>query len=151
MSTDIFGNDIIEAIPEPEYKRKKLSPFDFVKDLSTNKKNLLKQDPEHEQDLKGLTFMINRSFSYHVDTILWSNEMNRFPGIDPVLLHDFYFYGLPAKGRYSKWSKEVKLDDIDLIMTHYQYSKQKALDVLDILSKSDIMDIRASRDVGGRK
>ena len=102
MSFDIFGEEIPEVVAEPEYKRKKLSPFDFVKSLSQSKVNLLEQDPEHEKDLKGAVFMINKSFSYHVDTILWANEMNRRFNIDPVMLHDFYFYGLPAKARYSQ-------------------------------------------------
>lgn len=151
MSLDIFGEEIPEEVIEPEYKRKRLSPFDFVKDLSQQKKNLLKQDPEHEKDLKGSTFMINRAFSYHIDTILWCNEMNQRSGIDPVLLHDFYFYGLPSKGRYSKWAKESKDDDINLLMTHYGYSKLRAIEALDILSPENILDIEKSRKIGGRK
>lgn len=148
---DLFGEEIPEIVEEPEYKRKKLSPFDFVKSLSQSKINLLEQDPEHEKDLKGATFMINRSFSYHIDTILWCNEMNKYSGIDPVMLHDFYFHGLPAKARYSKWSKELKDDDISLIMTHYGYSKLRAIEALSILSDDDLADIRLSRETGGRK
>lgn len=151
MSVDIFGEEILEIVEEPAYKRKKLSPFDFVKSLSQTKVNLLKQDPEHEKDLKGLSYMINKSFSYHIDTILWCNEMNQRFNIDSVMLHDFYFYGLPAKGRYSKWSKELKDDDISLIMTHYGYSKQRAIEAIEILTQDDLSDIRQSRDVGGRK
>jgi len=151
MSVNIFGEEILEEVVEPEYKRKKLSPFDFVKSLSQSKINLLGLDPEHEKDLKGSAFMINRSFSYHIDTILWSNEMNQRPSIDPVLLHDFYFHGLPSKGRYSKWSKEVKDDDITLLMEHYGYSKLRAIEALDILTESDIMDIREARKIGGRR
>lgn len=151
MSTDIFGETIAEEIQEPDYKRKKLSPFDFVKSLSQTKINLLEQDPEHEKDLKGLVFMINRSFSYHIDTILWSNEMNIHHNLDPVLIHDFYFHGLPSKARYSKWSKEDNSDDIDLIMAHYGYSKPLALETLSILSVDDLAHIRSKRDTGGRK
>ena len=148
---DIFGNTIEEVIPEPDYKRKRLSPFDFAKDLSQYKRNLLKQDPEHEKDLKGNVFMINRAFSYHIDTILWANEINQFPGVDPVLLHDFYFYGLPSKPRYAKWSKVAKDDDINLIMEHYGYSKPRAVEALDLLTPDDIMDIMKMRETGGRK
>jgi len=95
--------------------------------------------------------MINRAFSYHIDTILWANEINQHPNVDPVLLHDFYFYGLRSKPRYSKWSKEMKDDDISLIMDQYGYSKLRAIEALDILSSDDIIDIRKIRDTGGRK
>jgi len=151
MSLDIFGEEIPEEVIEPDYKRKRLSPFDFAKDLSQYKKNLLKQDPEHEKELKGLVYMINRAFSYHIDTILWANEINQHPNVDPVLLHDFYFYGLPSKPRYAKWSKVAKDDDITLIMDHYGYSKLRAIEALDLLTPDDIIDIKKMRDTGGRK
>jgi len=43
MSVDIFGEEIIEEVVEPDYKRKRLSPFDFAKDLSQYKRNLYDQ------------------------------------------------------------------------------------------------------------
>lgn len=151
MSLDVFGEEIIEVQEEPIYKRKKLSPFDFVKDLSKNKTNLLSQDPDLEKEFKSSAFLVNRAFSYYIDTILWANEINSRPNIDPKMAHDFYFYGLPSKSRFSKWSKEIVDDDLQLLIDHYNYSKVRAIEALNLLTDSDLEQIRESRRIGGRK
>lgn len=150
-NVDLFGDPIPEVIEEKVYKRKRLSPFDFTKSLSQTKVNLLDQDPENIKDLKGSMFMINRAFSYYVDTILWANEINQHSNIEPLMFHDFYFYGLKSKSRYSKWSKKINDEDVQLIMSHYNYSERLAIEALELLSSEDIINIRKSRETGGKR
>jgi len=43
-----------------------------------------------EQDEKSYSsFMVNRALSFHRDTVLWANEMNRFTNLDNKLKYDF--------------------------------------------------------------
>ncbi len=43
-----------------------------------------------EQDEKSYpAFMVNRALSYHRDTTLFANEMNKYPNLDHKLKYDF--------------------------------------------------------------
>lgn len=126
----------------------KYSPFDFLNDLTHKKEHLLRIDPDATKQYSP--FMVNRGLSYHVDVILWANEMNKRPQLNKDMQYDFLFYGVNKQFRRgSKWSKPEKSDTIELIMEYYKYNRVRAAEVLPLLSDNDIFKIISKLDKGG--
>ena len=126
-----------------------MSFFDYLNAINTTKKDLMKDDPLSEKDY--VPFMVNRCLSYFPDTILYANEMNKYASIPKDWQFAFYLNGIKPKKRFSKWSKkDQNSDDITLIMKVYGYSASRAAEALEILTESQLSDIRSAYKVGGR-
>ena len=126
-----------------------MSFFDFLNAINDTKKDLLREDPLSEKDY--VAFMINRGLSYFPDTILYANEMNQHASIPKNWQFDFYRIGITKRKRFSKWYKQDKIEeDVKLIMTEYNYSHQKALQIMDLFSESQIKELREKYKTGGR-
>lgn len=131
---------------------KPISPFSFTDDISYKKENLLeklKDDPKPLKEYKS--FLINRQFSYFVDTILYANEMNIRYEMDCDMQFDYLFHSIRPRKRYTKWAKMEKVKDIAIIQEYYGYSLEKAKLAILILTKKDIKKIADSMEKGGRK
>ena len=88
-------------------------------------------------------FVVNRALSYHRDTVLFANEMNRFPTLDNKLKYDFLLNIIRAAKRpYSKWHKKAQNSDLEVIKEYYGYSDAKAEETLKILSDDQITAIK---------
>jgi len=123
--------------------------FDFLTCINDTKKDLIREDPQSEKDY--VPFMVNRALSYHSDSILYANEMNRVASIPKTWQFDFFIHALPKKKRFSKWHKKDKnSDDLALVMNVYSYSAQKAAIALEILTEDQLKDLRAKYSTGGR-
>jgi len=70
-----------------------------------------------EQDEKSYSsFMVNRALSFHRDTVLLANEMNKYTTLDNKLKYDFLLNIVRAsKRQYSKWHKKAQNSDLSLI------------------------------------
>lgn len=121
---------------------KKKSPFDYVKEINTKS--------DYSYDLSGyVPFLTNRAFSMHMDTIMLAEEMNQYNRLDPSLQYDFYHAGV-RKGRRFGFPKKVEdHPQLELVQTYYNYSREKAMQALEILSESELCLIRRSLDKGG--
>ena len=97
-----------------------------------------------EQDEKSYSsFMVNRALSYHRDTALIANEINRYPNLDNKLKYDFLLNIVRASKRpYSKWFKKAKSVDLDVVKEYYGYSDAKAYEALKILTDDQIAVIK---------
>ena len=123
--------------------------FDFLNSINDNKKDLIREDPLTEKEY--VPFMINRGLSYFPDTILYANEMNKFASIPKQWQFDFYRIGVPKRKRFSKWHKQDKIEeDVKNLMQEYNYSHQKALQVISILSDEQLEELRKKYKIGGR-
>jgi hypothetical protein len=121
--------------------------FDYVNEILYGKKNLI-IDEESEKNYSP--FIVNRSLSYHFDTVLYANEMNRRHFIDKKLQNDFFINTIRSKKRpYVKWAKSEENDDISFIKTAYGYSDTKALEALSLLSKEEIQKLKEQTLTGG--
>jgi hypothetical protein len=125
-----------------------VNPFDFLNSINDNKQDLF-TDPQAEKDYNS--FMVNRGLSYFPDTILYANEMNRNFDMPKEWQFQFLRISIPKKKRFSKWHKKDSVTDLlKLIMKHYKYSEKRAYEVINILSPTQIEEIRASYETGGR-
>jgi len=120
---------------------------DFLSSINHDKKALLDKDESAVRLYPA--FIVNRSLSYFVDTIFYSNEMNCSPWLDSKSQFDFYRLGIRKKKRYSPWLKKETESNIELIKTAFGYSNQKAREVLNILSTEDLETIKKSLETGG--
>lgn len=88
-------------------------------------------------------FMVNRALSYHRDTALIANEINKFPSLDKKLQYDFLLNIVRAQKRtHSKWFKKGADDDLNAIKEYYGYSDSKAHEALKILDNVQIANIK---------
>lgn len=129
----------------------KLTPFDFIKDISHIKENIMKDDVDTEIEKQYNAFIVNRGFSYFMDTVIYANEMNVRSGVDAKLQFDFLINTIRQKKRYSKWHKAEQSDDIQILKEYYGYNIHRAKEVLPLHTKEQLMFIREKLDKGGLK
>ena len=147
---------------EAQIGPKKLSPFDFINSINEGSRgvNLMKDSradysdaaPDIEAvDKQYLPFMINRGLSYFQDTVLFANEMNVRHAAAPKMQYDFLRNLIRPRKRFSKWSKKADDGaDVAMLMAHYNYSAEKARNVLPMFTAQALENIRKLRDRGGR-
>ena len=127
----------------------RLSPFDFLKSINDTKINLIDVDSENARYYNS--YIINRSLSYFMDTIVIANEMNRLHHLDYKLQNDFLINIVRKKKRFSKWDKSFESDNLDAIKEYFGYSNDKARQALQILSQDELTIIKKKVSKGGRK
>ena len=120
-----------------------MSPFEFIKSISSSKKDIM----ENEKDYNA--FMINRGLSYFPDTVIYANEMNKFHHLDSRLQYSFLINIVRKRNRFSKWNKSIESKNINAIKKYYNYSNEKARDVLPLLSNENLNTIRGRINYGG--
>jgi len=121
--------------------------WDMVNSISDTKKNLLEEDVENIKIYEP--YLVNKSLSYHNDALMYANEMNKNFFIDKDMQYNFYINILRKRKRFSSWIKKEKVDDLECIKSYYNYSNEKALQALKILSEVQINFIKKQLDIGG--
>ncbi len=123
---------------------------EILPDINYGHTNLIRTDDMDEDEYGGKCFIINRALSMNIDTILYVNEMNANWLLDPLLQYDYYINSLRKKKRWSKWAKATaSSSDLELIKEYYNYNEQRAREVLDLLSESEIQKLRLKLSKGG--
>lgn len=112
--------------------------FDWIKSITYTKENLLEVNEIKEYN----PYITNKSLSYHLDCLLFANEMNTRPHLDKDMQYMFLLNGIRKKRRYSKWEKKYDNVDIKYIKKYYNYSDEKAYQVIDLLSKEELAYIK---------
>jgi len=124
-----------------------MSPFDYV-DLILHKK-------KSEDDLDFIDynpFLINRSLSYHMDCVLYANEVNKHHSIDKDMQYQYLLNSIrPVKRKFQPWQKSSTDKDLECIKEYFGYSNQKAKEALLLLSAEQIAEIKIRTDKGGVK
>ena len=120
----------------------KVSPFHYIK--SINKKT-------YEYDLSGYNpFLTNRAFAGFIDTIMLAEELNQYHHLSPALQYDFYYYAVRKGNRFDPIPKREDPPYLEVVMEYYNYSRQKAMEVMHLLSEQDIQNMIKTMDKGGR-
>ena len=124
-----------------------MNPFDITNQVSSSTQN----NWEEIGDKDYVPFMINRALSYHLDTVMLSNEMNMRHTIPKQWQYDFYRIAIqPKKKRFSKWAKPEEDKLIELVSKHYQVTRRKAIAMVALMKPEDIALIKEVTDTGGR-
>ena len=122
---------------------------DWLNSINQTKKHLIDEDPSIEKEYPP--YIINRCFSGHIDTLMFSNEMNKYHFLPKKLQYDFFINIVRPRKRFSPWMRKEKHDTLDLIKKYYQYSDEKARSALKILTEDQIDFIKQRMNTGGKK
>ena len=122
---------------------------DWLNSVNFTKENLIEEDPSVIKDYPP--YIVNRCLSGHLDTIMFANEMNKFPNLDKDLQYHFFLNTLRKKKRFSPWLRKEKVTDLEIIKQYYGYSNEKALNALKILTPDQINFIKQRLDIGGTR
>jgi hypothetical protein len=124
-----------------------MNPFDFVNQILYGKKQLI-VDELTEKEYNP--FIVNRSLSYHNDSLMFANEMNRRHFLDKKMQNDFLLNTIRSKKRpFAKWVKSEKSEDLECIKQVYGFSDSKAEEALRLLNKQEIQQLKEKTDIGG--
>jgi len=122
---------------------------DWLNSINLTKKNLIDEDPSLEKEYNP--YIVNRIYSGHLDSIMFSNEMNRYSFLPKKIQYDFYLNSLRSKKRFSPWLRKDKIKDLDYVKRYYGYSNEKAQQALKILTKQQLNFIRSKFETGGKQ
>jgi len=142
MSLD--GEEII--LETEEYKPSKISPFDFVNAIHYTKQELIVDDWSEKQ---YIPFIVNKSLSFGFDTVIPANEMNSRHHLDKRLQFSFLINTIRPRKRFNKWLKAEKTEDLDIVKKYYNYSTEKALQAMRILTPDHLNTIKKRLYTGG--
>lgn len=123
-----------------------MNPFDYINSINYTKEDLMVD----EVSAKAYNaFIINRGLSYFPDTVLFANEMNINNHLQSRMQYDYLLSTVRKNKRWSKWNKKLESEDVNAVREYYQCNYDRALEILSILTKEQIEDIKKSK--GGVK
>lgn len=130
----------------------KLGVFDIVNAIGKTKHDYFRDDETATKaDKSYVPFLINKSLSYHVDTVLYANEMNLRGHLDNLLQHDYLINTVrPRDRRSGKWPKPFSDKDIEAVMEYYRCNYNRAKELLTVLTKDQLSVIHDRTFKGGR-
>ena len=115
-----------------------------VNDILYTKNYLLVDEEEY------VPFLTNRSLSYHVDCVLYANQMNIHPDLDPDMQYSYLLNTIRSMERkYQPWQKTLADKDIECVKKYFGYSNERAKEALRILNDDQLAEIRKRTDKGG--
>ena len=125
----------------------KRNPFDFVKSVSSDKTDIMVDDIEEKA---YQPFLINKSLSYHQDSVFMTNEMNNRHHLDNRLQYVFLLNTLRKRQRFSKWEKPYVSKKLDTIKNYYQISTLKAKEYMEVLTDKQYRELKNRMKTGGQ-
>ena len=121
---------------------------DFLKSINYTKENVMDEDPLAEKEY--VPFVVNRTLSYFIDTVIPANEMNTRHFLDNKPQFDYLLNSIRSKKRFSRWLKPEQDDkDLEAVKEYYGYSFQKASEALKTLSGEQLSYINERLEKGG--
>ena len=116
---------------------------DWLNSINFNKEDL-------SYDIKSYPpYIVNKCLSGFLDTIMYSNEMNRYHNLDKDMQYSFYLNSVRKRKRFSPWLRKYKVNDLECVKEYYGYSNEKASQALKILDKQQLNFIKQRLETGG--
>ncbi len=123
---------------------------DYLNSINLNKDNVMDtDDPGWERNYSP--YVINKCLGYHMDTVMFANEMNQCQHLDKRLQYEFFINTVRPRKRFSPWGKKEKVKDLEIVKEFYGYSTEKAVQALRLLSPEQIEFIKDKLNKGGKR
>ena len=119
-------------------KPTKVGSFDLLTNINFNKVWVDVED----RGVNYQPFLINRTLSYGRDSIMYANEMNIHNHIDNQLHFDYFINILRKSKRFNKGFDRSKDELVRLVMEYYNFTYQKSLEAISLLSEHQIATIK---------
>jgi hypothetical protein len=119
---------------------------EIIPSILQTKKDVL----DNEKDYNA--FLVNRALSYHMDCILYANQMNMNSLISRKLQYQYFLNTIrPMKRKFQSWHKQETVKDLECIKEYFGYSDEKAKEAISILNNDQIAFIKEKLEKGGVK
>ena len=126
------------------------NPFDYIKDLSYEKKDIIRNSPNSELAAKDYNpWVTNKTLSYFEDTILYANEMNKSANLTNQQQYDYFLNSINKRKRFAKQTKKTTSDDVNNIAKYFGYSLKRAEEALTVLTADQVRAIKQKLELGG--
>lgn len=122
-----------------------MTPFDFINSINNGKDIMVDEATENAY----VPFVVNRGLSYFADTIMYANALNQVVNIDNKLQYHYLINTITPRKRFSKWAKKDDDSNIELVMNNYNYSYEKAVQALSLLTKQQLDALKNKNNKGG--
>jgi hypothetical protein len=120
---------------------------EIIPSILQNKKSVIHDDIDAKD---YVPFVVNRALSYHMDCVLYVNELNLHPELEKDLQYQYLLNTIrPMKRKFQPWQKSEVDKNIECVKTYFGYSNQKAKEALRILNDEQIAEIKRRTDKGG--
>jgi len=120
---------------------------EIVPSILQTKKNVFQDEYEYKD---YAPFMVNRALSYHMDCVLYANEMNLNPSLDKDMQYSYLLNTIRSmKRKFQPWQKASTDKDLECVKVYFGYSNEKAKEALRILTEEQIAEIKAKTNKGG--
>ena len=117
--------------------------------IMKDKKDVL-QTEHDEEEYKP--FLVNKSLSYHIDCLYYSNMMNLHPQLDNILQFHYLINSVrPMKRKFEKWQKAEVDNRLECVKEYFGFSNEKAKEALRILTDEQLTYIQEKTNKGGVK
>lgn len=110
-----------------------------LKAINTSKQNIVRDGTIREKDISP--FVVNRMMSHHPDMVLFVNDIN-VSGVTPRMTFEFLMHTATIKNRFAPYVKPKNSEYVDFLMAKLNVSRVKAEEYLQILSDSQIEDLK---------
>jgi hypothetical protein len=122
---------------------------EVIPSILQTKKNVL-VDEFDIKEYKKQAYMVNRSLSYHMDCVLYANEMNIHSSIEPDMQYQYLLNTIRSmKRKFQPWQKSEADKDIECVKQYFGFSNEKAKEALRILNDEQIAEIKTKTAKGG--
>lgn len=109
---------------------------DILPSIMVSKKSVLVE--QHDQKDYS-AFMVNRALSLHQDCLHQANQMNILSDLPKDAEYAYLMTTVRSRKRpFVPWPKQLKDDSIKAIQRHFNYSRQKAIAAIKILSEEQV-------------
>jgi hypothetical protein len=132
-----------KGLPKKQKKEKSLSPFDFFKDITWDKKNILTLDNEHCYS----KYMIVRILSMHKPYLPLADLLNKYQIVfNNFQFHEFCIKTVPKKKVFEKYIKgipafKVVEDKCKIIANYFRVSITDAYDYYKLIGDELVENI----------
>ena len=120
---------------------------EWLNSINLSKEHMMEEDPDVEKEYPP--FIINKCLSGQMDSLMYANEMNKYPQLDKRLQYDFFINSLRKRKRFSPWLRKDKINNIEAVRQYYGFSTEKAEQALNILSNEQLDYIYEKLNTGG--
>ena len=122
---------------------------EIIPSILQTKKSVINDDIEAKD---YVPFVVNRALSYHLDCVLYANEMNLHPELDKDLQYQYLLNTIRSmKRKFQPWQKSETNKNLECVKVYFGYSNEKAKEALRILTDEQIAEIKIKTDKGGVK
>jgi len=140
-----------EEVPAEEvFKVESFSPFDFIKSIQQTKVDIIRTSDNPTLAEKDYNpFLTNKALSFHVDSILYANELNTRHGLDKLLQWDYFINTVRSMKRPYVWLKKSSDEDVQFLQETFQMNNARAREAYAVMGPDKVAELRKNTVTGG--